>query len=98
MIVKNKKKFVKAILLIIVLTIGIVLIMTSEAFSHQEIKYKSVSVIYGDTLWDIAKIEQKNNEYYKEKDIRDIIQNIKNINNLTSSSLKEGQTLEIPIY
>lgn len=98
MIIKNKKKFVRAILLIILLAVGLVLIMTSETFSHQDIKYKHISVLYGDTLWDIAKVEQDTNEYYNEKDIRDIIANIKSINNLTNSNLTVGQVLEIPTY
>ena len=98
MVVKNKKKFIRAIILIVGLTIGIVLIMTSESLSHQDIKYKSVSVSYGDTLWDIAKSEQQTNDYYKERDVRDIVANIKKANKLEKSNLTIGQVLEIPTY
>lgn len=98
MIIKNKKKFVRGILLVVGMVIGLVLIMTSKTLSHQEVKYKSVSVISGDTLWDIAEEEQKSNNYYKGNDIRDIIQDIKSVNNLKTSELKLDQTLEIPTY
>ena len=97
MVIKDKKKFVRRLILILGLTIGIILIMTSEAFSHQELEYKSVAVFYGDTLWNIAKAEQESNSYYKEKDIRDIVENIKKVNKLKNSSLIEGQILEIPV-
>ena len=98
MIVKNRKKFVRAILLIVGVIVFINLLIADESYSHQEIKYKTLSVLSGDTLWDIAEEEQETNAYYEGKDIRDIVQNIKSINNLSSSSLKAGQTLEIPTY
>ena len=98
MIIRDKKKFVRGILLIVAISISLVFIMTGKTFSHQEMKYKTVSVVFGDTLWDIAENEQKNNRYYKGNDIRDIIQNIKEINNLKSSELKANQILEIPTY
>ncbi len=98
MVVKNKKKFIRAIILITGIAIGLVLLMTSKTFSHQELKYKNISVIAGDTLWDIAKEEQLYNDYYKDYDIRDIMADIKQINNLESSSLKVAQKLEIPTY
>ena len=94
--IKSKKKFIRAIILIIGITTGLVLLMTGKTFSHQETKYKSIAIISGDTLWDIAAVEQKSNNYYKGKDIRDIMQDIKSINNLKSSTLKADQILEIP--
>lgn len=98
MVVKDKKKFIRGIIFIITITIGLVLLMTNVTLSHQEIKYKTVSVVSGDTLWKIAEKEQNKNAYYKNKDIRDIIEDIKEINNLETSSLKVNQALEIPIY
>lgn len=98
MVIKDKKKFVRAILLILTITIGILFLISTNTFSHQEIKYKNIAVIEGDTLWDIAKSESKNNSYYKGQDIRDIVENIKEINNLKTSNLKSGQTLEIATY
>lgn len=98
MIVKNKKKFVRGILIVICITVGLVLLMTNKTFSHQDMKYKTISVVPGDTLWKIAEKEQKNNTYYKDKDIRDVVENIKGINNLKTSNLNVEQILEIPTY
>ena len=98
MIIKNKKKFVRAIILMVSIVVGINLLISTNAFSHQEIKYKTVTVIQGDTLWDIAEKEQRSNSYYKGQDVRDIIENIKSINKLNNANLKSGQTLEIATY
>lgn len=98
MVIKNKKKFVRSILLILTITLGISFLISTNTFSHQEIKYKEIAIIEGDTLWDIAENEKQNNSYYKGQDIRDIIESIKKINNLETSNLKSGQILEIAIY
>lgn len=98
MTIKYKKRFIRAIILILAISIVLMLIMSNKALSHQEVKYKSVSVTSGDTLWDIADKEQKTNNYYKGNDIRDVIENIKSVNNLKSSSLKINQILDIPTY
>ena len=98
MVVKNKKKFERAIILIIGISIGINLLISTQTFSHQELKYKTVSVTSGDTLWNIAEKEQRNNYYYKDKDIRDVIGDIKAVNGLNSSNLTVAQTLSIPTY
>lgn len=98
MVIKNWKKFLRAIFVIIGVIIFINLLIPDESFSHQEIEYKSVAVSNGDTLWTIAKTEQEENAYYNGKDIRDIVYNIKQVNNLKNSNLKINQILEIPTY
>ena len=98
MVVLNKKKFVRAILIIIGLIIGLNFIIMNRVFSSQELTYKEVAVIEGDTLWDIASREKTNNPYYEDNDVRDIILNIKQINDLESSNLKEDQVLRIPTF
>ena len=96
--IKSKKKFIRAIVLIIGIAMGINIIISGKTLSHEELKYKSVAVISGDTLWEIAKAEQESNRYYKNKDIRDIVESIKQLNNLKTSSLSVDQILEIPTY
>ena len=96
--IKNKKKFLRAILIIVGMLIFINFIVPDKSFSHQSIAYKNVSVQSGDTLWTIAKLEQEDNEYYEGKDLRDIIQDIKEVNNLSNSNLRVNQNLEIPTY
>ena len=94
----NKKKFFRAILIIGGIIFFINLFFNNISLSHQDVTTKSVAVSNGDTLWNIAKLEQENNSYYKGKDVRDIIQDIKNVNNLSSSNLKVNQVLEIPTF
>ncbi len=98
MVVLNKKKFARAILIIMGIIIGLNFIIMNKVFSSQEMTYREVTVIEGDTLWDIASREKTTNPYYEDDDVRDIISNIKHINNLESSNLKENQVLRIPTF
>ena len=66
-------------------------------YSHNAINYKTIYIYQGDTLWEIAETEKNNNPYYEDKDIRDIVYDIKNTNNLQVSNLSVGQELKIPI-
>lgn len=92
----NKKKFVRSISVIMGLVIVIILLLINTSFSHTEISYKQISVISGDSLWNIAKYEQNSNPYFANKDIRDIVNEIKNINHLNNSDLQVGDHLSIP--
>lgn len=98
MVIRNKKRFYKTIFFILAIAIGLVLLMTGRTLSYQDISYKNTNVFIGDTLWSIAKEEQRSNPYYEGKDIRDVIENIKEINQLKDSNLSVNQTLKIPIY
>ena len=44
------------------------------------------------------KYDLKNNKYFYGKDIRYVVDELKNINNLSSSSLREGEKIKIPNY
>lgn len=92
----NNKKFMKSIMITICLIMFIILILANISFSHTEIKYKEISVCSGDTLWSIAKYQKSNNDYFENKDIRDIVTEIKNVNNLKDSNLSIGDKLNIP--
>ena len=92
----NKKKFIRSVSITLGLIIFIILLLINTSFSHTEINYKKVSVISGDTLWSIAKQEKNSNLYFENKDIRDIVDEIKYINNLSSSSLNIGDELTVP--
>lgn len=93
--IKNIKKFIKGIAIVISFTILLIILLTNKSFSHKKISYKTIYVSSGDTLWSLAEEQQKNNIYYEGKDLRQIVSNIKNINNLNSSNLKIGQKLLI---
>lgn len=93
----NLKKFLRSIFIILLVIFILSLICAKASLSHKEMEYTTLYVTNGDTLWSIAKDLQKNNVYYKGKDIRDIVANIKDINNLESSNLYINQELMIPI-
>lgn len=92
----NKKKFIRMITLIIGIIVFTSICFSNISFSKGEVKTKTIYVSSGDTLWTIASEEQENNLYYEDKDIRDIIYEIKKINNLENkSNLIVGQKLII---
>ena len=92
----NKKKFIRMITLIIGIIVFTSIYFSNISFSKGEVKTKTIYVSSGDTLWTIASEEQENNLYYEDKDIRDIIYEIKKINNLENkSNLIVGQKLII---
>lgn len=93
--IKNKKKFIISISILIFIVIFTIL-LSSRTFSHGEYETKTIYISYGDTLWTIACTEQENNKYYENKNIREIINDIKYINNLDNSYIYEGQKIIIP--
>jgi len=93
----NLKKFIRSIVVIVLVLFALSLIFAKSSLSHREKEYTKLSVAYGDTLWNIAEGLQKDNEFYKEKDIRYIISDIKSLNDLGTSSLYVGQELIIPL-
>lgn len=91
------KKFFKITILLSILLIVLLSIIANPLLSHSEIKYKTINISPGDTLWEIARKEQNNNEYYKNEDIRFIVFDISTINELKNNSLSLGSELKIPI-
>ena len=94
--IKNVKKFIRSILMILGIIFVISLIISKATYSHGEKQYTTIYVSEGDTLWNIAKSNQTNNEYYKNKDIRYIISDLIRINKLNTSILIVNQELKIP--
>ncbi len=94
----NVKKFIisNVVLLLIVLTVLCTIL--NITYSYNETKLKTVYIGEGDTLWSIALSEKEHNEYYKNKDVRYIVQNLKSVNNLSVSNLEVNQKLLIPTY
>lgn len=92
----NMKKFIRSTSITIGLIALLILTLSNISFSHTEVQYKEIAVSSGDTLWSIAKFEKNNNIYFKEKDIRDVIDEIKYLNNLNNSNLNIGDKLTIP--
>lgn len=93
--IKNKKKFIISNLIMFsILFIGIY--VSKATLSNTTIYYTETYIEEGDTLWQIAKNEQQNNEYYKNKEIREIVSNLKTVNKLKNSNLTVGQKIVIP--
>lgn len=93
----NHRKFRSRIILVFFILSCILFNINNSVSSEKKIEYKTITVANGDTLWSIAKSEQESNQYYKESDIREIVSNIKKLNNLNSSNLYVEQNLKIPI-
>lgn len=99
-IYKRKRKLnLFRVFITIVVTWIIVIILYSifnNTYSYKDINtYKTIKVSPGETLWDIAKIEKYNNEYYENMDIREIVNQIKVINSLENCNLYVNQELKI---
>jgi len=92
----NMTKSLKISSIIIGIAIFLILILSNISFSHTQIIYKEIAISSGDTLWSIAKYEKNNNMYFEAQDLRDIIDEIKYINNLKNSNLNVGDSLKIP--
>ena len=93
----NMKRFVISNIVLWFMVFMAISSIVNIAYSHDTVNYKTLYIAEGDTLWKIAEAEQKNNPYYENKDIRDIIYDIKDINNLQVSNLTVGQEIKIPI-
>lgn len=91
----NKKKFIRSLIVIAGLII-VALLSINNTYSKTEISYKEDYIVKGDTLWSIAENEINSNEYYKNKDIREVMFEIKKVNNLPNGDLTVGQKIIIP--
>lgn len=93
----NKTKFLRTISMLGIIIMAFI-IFSSNTYSKGEIRYREDYIYSGDTLWNIASKEIKNNKYFENKDIRDVVNELKTVNNFSSSELYEGQKIKIPIY
>ena len=93
----NVKKFIRTMSILVILIL-IIILFSNKTYSKVDTKYKEESIILGDTLWSISQEESKNNKYFENKDVREIVSEIKRINKLDNLDLREGQKLLIPTY
>ena len=85
--IKNPERFVGSILTVISLVVILMFSVMSISFGSSTEEYVTVYVCKGDTLWSIA------NDYYDEIDIRERVAEIKSVNQLKNSTIREGQEL-----
>lgn len=95
--IKNVKKFIRSVFIIFLGILLLTLIINNKILSHKEVEYKKIYVSNGDTLWNIAKTNQANNDYYRDKDIRYIVYDLMKINNLNNCNIKVNQEILIPM-
>lgn len=93
----NKKKFLKSISIVCFILIMMVM-FSNKTYSNANKKYKEEYIYNGDTLWKIAIKEREENSYFKGKDIRTIVYEIKNINSLDNADVYNGQKILIPTF
>lgn len=92
----NTKKFFRTLIILVIIILILLFIGLNYTYSKTELKYKEEYVKEGDTLWSIIKSEYKINTYLKDKDIRDIIKEVKKINNIQDGNIRIGQKILIP--
>lgn len=96
---KRKLKIGRVIFALTIMWLSILgflsLFNRSEATSVSEISYKEHIVLRGETLWSIAKNEQKVNGYFENKSTEEVIYIIKRNNKLESDIISENQKLMI---
>lgn len=93
--IKNPIKFIRSSMILLILIYISVSFFYNKTYAYKEYNFKTIEISEGQTLWNIAQYEKEHNEYYKNKDIREIVFEIKENNNLNSSNLYVGQELKI---
>ena len=91
----NKVKFLRSVIIVIGLMI-LLLFSYSNSYSKVKVSYKENYIFEGDTLWSIANEEIQNNDYFKGKDIKKVIYEIQELNNLCNKNLEIGSKILIP--
>ena len=86
----NRKKFIRSIAIVIFLLIAIFNVSIAKSNNEEEII--DYTIAPGQTLWSIAREYTPNS-----KDIRETIYEIKQLNNMTDSSIYPRQTIQIKI-
>lgn len=92
----NMKKFIRSLIVILLSVLFLLFIGFTNTYSKGEVQYREQYIYEGDTLWSIAEKELKENKYYENDDIRNIINEIKKINHIDSGNLTIGQKIQIP--
>lgn len=94
--IKNKRKFITSMSILLIIVFILLSLIYNKTYSNTYTQYKKEIICKGDTLWSIAEDEKNNNKYFEGKDIRYIIYEIQNLNNLENNDLQIGDTLLIP--
>lgn len=89
-VLKNRSRFYLFVIMVTMIISSIALAANVQGADTGD-EYISVIVEQGDTLWDLA------GEYNNTRDLRQYIRKIEKINQLTDSTIYEGDVLKMPI-
>lgn len=94
LVIVNKTRFVLATMIALILLSILFSYMTGTIMSvaSTDQSYLEFTVTSGDTLWEIA----SDHNYYNE-DVRQVVYNIKKLNQMNTSDIYPGQVLIIPV-
>ena len=87
----NRKKFIRSMAIVIFLLVALFNISVAKS-NKEEAEIIDYTITKGETLWSIAKEYTPNS-----KDIRQTIYEIKQLNNMSDSTVYENQTIKIKI-
>ena len=94
---KNMRKRRRVTFLVLVVMVIVMSFMfNTPSLSSTQINYVEYTVSRNDTLWSIATLIKENNVNYNRTDIREIIYEIKKLNNKDTSAIIENEKLIIP--
>jgi LysM repeat protein len=85
----NKKRFYSFVIIVIIAVSSLVF-ATNIKGESADVQYHKITVEKGDTLWGIAK------RYNTDGDIRSYINIIKKVNNISGSTIYEGDVILLP--
>lgn len=95
-VIVNSKRFfafITFILLFFSLVLTLIFTFSKAHSSSYSQGYKEYHVVTGDSLWDISLKNMPENY-----DVREMVYNIKKLNNMKTSEIYDGDTIKIPIY
>jgi LysM repeat protein len=92
--IKSRVRFFSFVLVMILLTVTATntVLGLNNAEGQTKDQYTVIEVLYGDTIWDIAR-----EHLSEDMDLRDAVHIIMSINNISAEDLQPGQTLKIPV-
>lgn len=92
--IKSRTRFFAFVLVMMLLSVTAAntLLGLNNAEGQTKDQYTIVEVLYGDTIWDIAREHLSD-----DMDLRDAVHIIMSVNNITAEELQPGQTLKIPV-
>lgn len=88
----NKRRFTLALFLLFVSFLCAFMFMFNAVSGEGKIIYKDYVVAKGDTIWKIADINTGN-----DRDVREVVYQIVEINNIKDQTIYPGQTIQVPI-